>query len=56
VLEQFTDRWSAMKAIIEANPITIGANGKADLTSLITSLLNAGYTAQEVANYLASIG
>lgn len=55
-LEAFGDRWSAMKAIIEANPITIGANGKADLSALISSLMAADFTAQEVANYLASIG
>lgn len=55
-IEIFIGRWEAMKAMIEANPITINADGKANLTQLITSLLDAGFTAQEVANYLASIG
>ena len=50
------DRWSAMKSIIEANPIGIDANGRADLTGLVSALMQAGFTAQEVAAYLAAIG
>jgi hypothetical protein len=40
-----TKRWEAMKALVEQNPITIGANGKADLTNLIQSLSAAGFSA-----------
>ena len=54
--EKVENRFAAMKAIIEANPITVNLDGQADLTQLITALTTAGYTAQEVANYLASIG
>lgn len=54
--DAFKSKWEQLKAIVEANPITINADGRADMTQLIAELVKAGWTAQEVANYLASIG
>ena len=50
------DKFDILKTLIEQNPITVNAEGKADLSSLIQSLITAGFTGQEVANILASIG
>jgi len=54
--EKVLTGYDALKSIIENNPITITANGRADMTDLINSLLEAGADAEWVANYLKSIG
>ncbi len=50
------ETYSLLKDAIENNPITYLAEGKADLTGLVNALIEAGATAEWVANYLASIG
>jgi hypothetical protein len=41
---------------MEANNPTIDVNGKADMSGVVQSLLEAGMTAEQVANLLASVG
>lgn len=55
-ITNLADRQAAIKSIIENNPITVDAYGRADLSGLINSLLDAGVTAESVAAFLTSIG
>ena len=50
------EKQAALKSVIEANPITINAQGQADMSQLIAGLSQAGASAEWVAKYLASIG
>lgn len=50
------EKWQNVKSILEANPITVDAYGNADMSNLVASLLEAEYSAEEVAGILAAIG
>lgn len=56
VFDHMSIGFQQLKDIIEANPITVDAYGNADMSNLITALLNAGATAEEVAAVLRAIG
>ena len=50
------DFYSSVKSIVEANPPVVDAYGNADFSNMIAAMLEAGYTAADVAAALQSIG
>ena len=54
--EKFATKFDLFKKIIEDNPITINAEGQADMSALIAALNDAEFEAEEVARLLTYIG
>jgi type II secretory pathway component PulF len=50
------DFYSSVKNIVESNPPIVDAYGNADFSNMIAAMLEAGYTAADVAAALQSIG
>lgn len=48
--------WSKAKSIIESTPITLTAEGEADMSALVGELMAAGFTAEQVAAILEGLG
>lgn len=50
------NNFNGIKKLIEDNPIQVDAYGNADMTNLVSALIDAGATAEQVAVILAAIG
>lgn len=54
--DNLQDFYDSVKTIVEANPPVVDAQGNADFSNMITAMLEAGYTAADVAAALQAIG
>lgn len=55
-INNMQELYAATEAFLEANPLEIDAEGRANLTPLLNALMGAGASAEQVAKILAAIG